>query len=80
MRMPANLHDSIACDNQVICVLDAECQTFWFCVQIYGPDASPEMILSGQISPPPEFEILYSLINKLAASAVDELEDPLISS
>ncbi len=51
-----------------------------YSMQIYGPDASPEMVLSGQISPPPEFEILYSLINKLAASAVDELEDPLIST
>ena len=51
-----------------------------YSMQIYGPDASPEMVLSGQISPPPEFEILYDLINKLAASAVDELEDPLIST
>jgi len=43
---------------------------------IYGPDASPEAILSGQISAPPEFQPLYDLINKLASEAVEEMEDP----
>lgn len=47
--------------------------------QIYGPDASPEAILSGQISSPPEFTPVYDLINSLVASAVDELDDPLIN-
>jgi len=45
-------------------------------MQIYGPDASPEAILSGQISAPPEFQPLYDLINKLASEAVEEMEDP----
>lgn len=47
-------------------------------MQIYGPDASPENILSGHISAPPEFDILYNLINNLSAAAVDELDDPLV--
>ena len=45
-------------------------------MQIYGPDASPEAILTGQISSPPEFQPLYDLINKLAAEATEEMEDP----
>jgi lipid-binding SYLF domain-containing protein len=46
---------------------------------IYGPDASPEAILSGQISAPPEFQPLYDLLNSLSAAAVEEMEDPSAS-
>lgn len=46
---------------------------------VYGPDASPEAILSGQISAPPEFQPLYDLINSLSSSAVEEMEDPLVN-
>jgi hypothetical protein len=48
-------------------------------LQVYGPDASPEAILSGQISAPPEFQPLYDLINSLSSSAVEEMEDPLVN-
>lgn len=44
-------------------------------MQIYGPDATPEAILTGNISPPPEFLPLYELINQLAAASVEGLED-----
>lgn len=43
-------------------------------------DATPDAILTGELAAPAEFAPLYDLINKLAAAAPDELDDPLLNS
>jgi lipid-binding SYLF domain-containing protein len=42
---------------------------------VYGPDATPEAILNGQVPAPEEFAPLYKLLEELSVVAPVELED-----
>lgn len=36
---------------------------------LFGEDATPEALLSGEVQPPPEMELLYEALNQIQAEA-----------